>query len=129
MFPSIDLADPSWAVLVTDDYSIEFSIGEETPCTSVMLHVRGPETAIEPLRAVCERTGWRAFDTSTGDVIDFADDPAKGLRKWIAYRQKSGITGPLKGVSLPIDNKGAVVFDAPPQQSSVKKKKWWQLWH
>lgn len=41
LFPSIDLTDPTWAILATDEYSIEFSIGDETPCTSLMLHVRG----------------------------------------------------------------------------------------
>lgn len=84
------------------------------------------ETAIEPIRVLCDRTGWRAFDTSDGDLIDFAGDSTKGLREWIAYRQKAGITGPLRGVALPVDGQRLVFFDALPQP--MKRKKWWQIW-
>lgn len=122
LFPHIDFSDPTWGVLETEQYSIEFSIGDEVPCTSVMLHVRGPENAIGPVRELCARTGWSAFDTSSGDLIDFAADPTKGLREWIAYRQQAGITGPLRGVSLTAAGQGRVFFDALPQSPQKTKR-------
>lgn len=128
LFPHIDLRDPAWGVLEHEEYSIEFNIGDEVPCTSVTLHIRGPESAIEPLRLLCKRTGWLAFDTSDGELIDFATDPAKGLRDWIAYRQQAGIAGPLRGVSLPVKGKGVVFFDALPDRPAKKKRSWWQFW-
>src|SRR5439155_700804 len=83
--------------------SIEFSIGDENPCASLMLHVRGTESVIEPLRALCERTDWRAFDTSDGELLDFSRDPGKGLREWLAYRARVAPDAPVRGVALPIE--------------------------
>ena len=128
--PSIDLSDRTWGVLEADDYSIEFNIGRDEPCTAVMLHVRGPESVIVPIEAVCDQTGWSAFDTSTGARIDFAADPARGLRSWIAFRAKAGIAGPLKGISIPLPMTNPSSLHATPAASAIaaRKKKWWHFW-
>jgi len=129
IFPALDLTDPSWGVLATEEYSVEFSIGDDNPCLSLMLHVRGPESAIEPIQRLCENTGWLAFDTSDGDLIDFSNDPAKGLRQWIEYRLKADPSGPLRGIALPIEGKGIVFFDAFAQRAlEPPTKRWWQFW-
>lgn len=127
LFPAIDLTDPTWAVLIDDDYSIEFSIGDANPCTSLMLHVRGTESVIKLIRSLCERTAWRAFDTTDGKLLDFSKDPAKGLREWIAYRAQVAPDAPIRGVALPIEGKGVVFFDADPRPAR-RRKKWWQFW-
>jgi hypothetical protein len=38
---------------------------------------------------LCEHTGWRALDISTGDFLDEAEDPATGLRGWRALRDSA----------------------------------------
>jgi len=69
VFPAIDASDTSWVVLDTDDYSIEFNIGDESPCTSVMLLVPGQESVMEAIRLLCERTGWQGFDISSANQL------------------------------------------------------------
>ncbi len=84
--PALDLNDPAWGVLRGGDYSIEFNMGDDDPMDRIMLHVRGSDAALEPIRRVCEATGWRALDLSTGLFIDFNQDPAAGLRQWRSFR-------------------------------------------
>ena len=119
-FPDIDLSDPTWGTIEGDDYSIEFNIGDDDPCTSIMLHVRGTEQAIEPIRRLCDHTGWAAFDTTTDKVMDFAADPADGLRQWRAFRDQVLPGAPEKGVRITID--GAASSRAP------RARPWWQFW-
>ena len=88
MLPDLDLTDPAWGILDGDDFSIEFNIGDDDPIDVIMLHVRGGDDAIHVIQHICEHTGWRAFDTSTGDLVDFAQDPTKGLRQWRAHRDR-----------------------------------------
>lgn len=88
MFPEIDLGDPTWAVLEDPDFSIEFNLGEDDPCQGIMLHVRGGDGALAPIRHLCEQTGWMAFDPSKGDFIDLEADPGAGLRAWRAFRDQ-----------------------------------------
>jgi len=111
VLPTLDLTDPTWGVLESDDYSIEFSIGSEEPCRAVMLHIRGLDDALEPVRAVCEATDWQAIDCSSGDVIDFAVDPARGLRAWRDYRDRLTQGAPVKGVSVTGEDGRRVFFD------------------
>jgi hypothetical protein len=129
--PSVDLSDPGWGILEADDYSIEFSIGEDDPCTSLMLHIRGTESALEPIRALCAATGWKAFDCSDGDLMDWSGDPGKGLREWRAYRDQVIPGAPERGVSLPMEGDKRVFFDAlptRPRPSESSRKPWWKFW-
>lgn len=129
LFPTMDFTDPTWCVLLSDTYSMEFSVGSKDPCQSIMLHVRGDEAAIEPIRALCERTGWRAFDTSDGELIEFSADPAKGLRAWRAYRGRVAPGAPERGISLPAPGGGHVFFDSfAPSPQTASPKRWWQFW-
>ena len=129
--PDLDLGDPTWGILEGTDFSIEFSIGEEEPCTSVMLHVRGSDEAINPIQVVCDASGWKALDCSDGEIIEFDSDPAQGLRSWREYRERVSPGAPTKGVSLVGPDGKKVFFDAAPQtipQPETPKRRWWQFW-
>lgn len=129
LIPEIDMTDPAWGILETDQYSIEFSIGDEDPCKSVMLHVRGTEAALEPIRSVCATTGWQAFDCSDGELINWSEDPGKGLRAWRDYRDQVMPGAPERGASLPLPDGKRVFFDvAPTSGSKPSPKPWWKFW-
>ena len=130
LFPSINLHDPTWGVLVADSYSMEFNIGEDDPCRSIMLHVRGDEAAIEAIQKLCHRTGWRALDMSAGELIDFDSDPSKHLRSWGAYRQSISPEAPNRGVLFTLPDGGQVVVDAVTSTAPPPKrpKPWWRFW-
>lgn len=89
LFPEILTNDQrSWMVLEGDDFSIEFDSGDDDPVESVLLNVRGEAPALEPIRKLCEATGWRALDLSEGDYIDFKNNPDKGFAGWRALRDR-----------------------------------------
>lgn len=89
LFPRIQSnEEKTWFNLEGPDYSIEFDSGTEDPVDSVMLLVRGQATALEPIRRFCDATGWRAVDTSTGDFIDWRNNPDKGFAGWRAFRER-----------------------------------------
>lgn len=96
----IDLRDKTWGMLEGERYSIEFNIGSKDPCGSIMLHVRGEDSAIEPIKALCVHTGWSAFDTSSGELVDFHGDAAVGLRTWREWKERVLPGAPIKGVKI-----------------------------
>jgi hypothetical protein len=87
--PDIDFGDPSWGVLDGRGWSIEFSIGRNEPVESVTLHVRGSDDAISAIRAAAEALRARVLDFSTAEFLSFDADPAAGLRKWRAFRDRA----------------------------------------
>lgn len=128
ILPGLDLTDPTWGILEENDFSIEFNIGDDDPLDTLMLHVRGGDSAIHAIHHICEHTGWRAFDTTTGDFIDFAEDPAKGLRQWRASRNQVVASLEAEGKEVITDAKiGRIRVDAI-ETTKPKKKKWWQFW-
>jgi len=102
IFPSINLTDPTWGGLDTEDGSIEFNIGSKDPIKTMMLHARGGNSVIGAIQMLCDQTGWRALDMTTGDFINFENNPAEGLKQWRSYKDK-------------------VI-------ASYETKKWWQFW-
>ena len=86
--PEIDLHDPAWGNLKGDGFSIEFNIGKNNPVESIMLHVRDSNGAITIIEHICKKTGWRALDTSTGNFIDFNQNPERGFEQWRSYRNQ-----------------------------------------
>lgn len=89
LFPGIlSNEEKTWFNLEGPDYSIEFDSGTEDPVDSVMLLVRGQAGALEPIRRFCDATGWRAVDTSTGDFIDWNNNPDEGFAGWRAFRDR-----------------------------------------
>ncbi len=76
--PSINLSDPAWGILDGDNFSIEFNMGDDDPVHTIMLHVRGSDDVTGVIDRICQHSGWRAFDTTVGDFINFAKNPTAG---------------------------------------------------
>ena len=125
--PEVDFSDPSWGSLESDDYSIEFSIGDEDPCTSMMLHVRGTEAALQPIQTICTTTGWHAFDCSDGELINWDDNPGKGLLAWRAYRDKVLPGAPECGIAIPLHGSNNEMTSIS-QESKPTQRPWWKFW-
>jgi hypothetical protein len=89
LFPAADTSDPAWIVIDGDDFSIEVSTGDHEQCTGFMLHVRGGDTAVQPVMQIAKHFELRALDCSTGEFMDAMVDPASGLQQWRAYRDKA----------------------------------------
>lgn len=99
ILPEIKFQDSSWGSLDTKEFSIEFNIGDDDPVDSILLHIRGGDSAIDAIDKLCQSTGWRAIAITTGDFISFDHDPIAGLQKWRAYRDqvlKAKATGSLE---------------------------------
>jgi len=86
-FPSANSSDPTWMVLDGDEYSIEFSLGQNKSIEYLMLYIRGTAQAVDAVQHLCETTGWRAFDTAAGEFIDFTS-PSRydGVLRWQDYK-------------------------------------------
>jgi hypothetical protein len=85
--PGIDLSDPSWGRFEGDDFSVEFNIGDDPITESVMLHVRGSDSALGIVRAVAEALRVPPIDCSEGELIDLASpEAAEGFRASRKYR-------------------------------------------
>lgn len=128
--PGIDLTDPSWGILEGSTFSIEFAIGKDDPCRSLMLHVRGDDRALEPIRRLCAATGWRAFDCATAEVVDFEAGEGTGLDSWRAYRELVVPNAPKKGVVVTRKDGSRIVVDAvgTPGSAFAPRKRWWEFW-
>jgi len=119
-FPDISFSDPNWGIIDRPGFSIEFNFGEDDPLNLLGLHVRGIDDAIGAIRAICEASSWRAFDTTTGSFIDFQNNPALGLQQWRSFRDK---------VVAKISAQGEEVVQKGNYSFVIKKKKaWWQFW-
>jgi hypothetical protein len=127
LLPDLDLIDPTWAILDREDFHIEFNTGTKDPITTIMLHVRGGEGALQTIQRICDQTGWRALDTTVGDFIDFAGDPARGLREWTAFRDQVVAASEAKGKRVVTDAQvGRIRVDV--MELAKPKKKWWHFW-
>lgn len=112
IIPNVDFSDPTWGKLDGDNYFIEFSMGKEEIIDGLMLHIRGGNEVIEVLKTISKDTGWKPFDCSNGELIDFDYYP-EGLQKWKDFReqmaQKLKIKSPIKGITLnPEEDKGGI---------------------
>ncbi len=85
LFPIVNFSDPSWGVLTTQDYGIEFNIGDSEDCDSMMLHVRGGGEAAPAVAVLLDALKLRAIDCQTGDFFSL---PAAqvGFAEWQAFR-------------------------------------------
>ncbi len=83
VFPALDWADPTWGQLEGDGFSIEFPLGDEDPCRTLILFARGNATAAA-LRLI-DATGWCLLDTGNGGWMNLSADPDAGRRAFEAY--------------------------------------------
>jgi len=79
----VDWNDPTWGVLDGDRWSIEFNLGDSQTTDSIMLHVRGRGDPLPAITAICKRTGWTAFDSSSGELLDLQNPSPQG---WLAFQ-------------------------------------------
>ena len=86
IFPQANFSDPTWVVLDGKDYSIEFSLGQDEQIEVLMLHVRGSVDALDAIERFCQINDWRAFDSATGDFINFDLKHDEGFKRWTEYR-------------------------------------------
>jgi hypothetical protein len=89
LFPDADFSDPTWVILNREEFAIEFIVGHEDPVASLGLRIHGADRALAVAQLLCEQMGWRAFDPSFGELIDFGCDPEAGLRAWRAYSHRA----------------------------------------
>ena len=85
--PSSDFNDPSWGKLVTPDFVIEFNMVGGEIVDSLMLHVRGGDSAVAFIAALLDRLSRRAIDCSAGDFFD-PSASAQSLRAWRDFRDR-----------------------------------------
>jgi len=88
VFPTVNTDDTSWMTLNDKTYSIEFNVGDADPITTITLHVRGNDEALQSIRNISEKLNCKAFDTTEGEIINFSEKPNKGFLKWRNYRDK-----------------------------------------
>jgi hypothetical protein len=120
-YPQMDLTDPGWGILEGNDFGIEFNIGEDDPISSIMLHVRGGKSAIDAIQRVCQNTGWRALDMTTGEFMDFSTNSSARKRQWRGYMGSTAVSIEME------DDVDANGSSAEPSQPAPAKK-WWQFW-
>lgn len=89
-FPAIDLSDPTWGVVRTAEYSIEFGLGagEEEEIYCLALHVRGDESVVQVITALIDDLHARALDSWTGEFFE-PDIARESIRRWRAYVDES----------------------------------------
>ena len=86
-FPTANFSNPAWGLIVDDDWSIEVNLGGKEECESLMLHVRGGDSAIGAVATIVRRLKLRAIDCGKGEF--FAEDEAiNSFRAWRNYRDK-----------------------------------------
>lgn len=85
--PSSDFTDPSWGQIVTPDFVIEFNMVGDEIVDSIMLHVRGGDSAVAFIAALLDRLGRRAIDCSEGSFFD-PSASEQSLRAWRDFRDR-----------------------------------------
>jgi hypothetical protein len=87
--PATDFTDPAWGVLRTDDYSIEFGLGDDEVLYGITLHVRGSDEVLPHITQVLKTLGLRAIDSWTGEFFD-PDVAPHSLARWRNYVEEEG---------------------------------------
>jgi hypothetical protein len=72
-----------------ETFTVELNLGDDEPVGHLGVRAQGDDATVDALMRLCAHTGWRAYDVSTGDFLDAADDPAAGLRGWRALRDRA----------------------------------------
>jgi hypothetical protein len=85
--PSSNFTNPSWGQLVTPDFVIEFNMVGDEIVDSIMLHVRGGDSAVDFIAALLDRLGRRAIDCSEGSLFD-PSASEQSFRAWRDFRDR-----------------------------------------
>ena len=93
--PGVDWKEPTWGRFKGNGFSFEFNMGKADPSDGFMIHVRGGGDAVAALTKLASDCGWYLLDTSTGEWMHHAENPAEGWEGFQAFRD-SVIQGVLK---------------------------------
>jgi hypothetical protein len=85
--PQADFSDPAWGELSTPDFTIEFNMGRDAVVDSMMLHVRGGDSAVDFITALLQHLGLRAIDCSMGEFFE-PSAAAQSLTAWRHFRDR-----------------------------------------
>ncbi len=85
--PSADFSNPEWGVFEGDEFSIEFQMGDEEICQSVMLLVRGGGSPAPLIGALLDRLKLRGIDCQTSEFFDIEAARAS-FGSWQRYRDQ-----------------------------------------
>lgn len=113
LYPTADFSDTEWIILDTNDYSMEFAVSGNDPVDSITVFIHGNENCIDVVEKICDRMGWKAVDTGTGDFMDFSDNKEGGFREWNNYKNQVLGEVPIRKVK---------------NEEVNKKKRWWKFW-
>ena len=105
--PTADFSDPSWGILETPEFSVEFNIGSDEEVEGFALHVRGGDAAAGFVADLLERCGWRALDTSSSSGIFDPTAALESMRRWRSYRDNVLMTNSVSGNTMSPDQKVA----------------------
>ena len=87
--PAVDFSDAAWGVLRTDQYSIEFGLGDDETLHGVTMHVRGSDAVLPHVVNCIKALGTRAIDSWTGEFFDPAV-ASTSLAQWRRYVEDEG---------------------------------------
>lgn len=122
--PRATFKDAAWGELVADDCVIELNVGQDDPVRAVMLHVRGGDGAMGPIRAAAKALGCAALDCSAGELLDLErEDAGAGLEAWREYRDRVVEPPPSPATDRALKKKASGVLEvgkAPARKPTAK---------
>lgn len=71
--PAVNWSDPALGVYEDEDGSYEFNIGNDEPCTNIVVHLRGGEQTLARLVSLAEKWGWYLMDISQSEWLHHCD--------------------------------------------------------
>ena len=87
LLPDTNFSDPSWGMLIRSEFAIEFNMGSEEVCGSIMLHVRGGGPAMTTVTHVLKHLNLRGLDCQTGDFFSLEAAEAS-FGEWQDFRDR-----------------------------------------
>jgi hypothetical protein len=84
--PEVKFADPAWATIDGDDYSIELNLGHEDPVTAFAFHVRGGEDGLFLVADILTELDLRAFAPGTESGLFELDRSREAFLRWRDFR-------------------------------------------
>ncbi len=86
--PAADFSDPSWGVILEDDWSVEVNVGGDAICDGFGLYVRGGgEEAMDCVATILQATGTRGVDMQTGEFFE-RGAASESFGVWQSYRDQ-----------------------------------------
>lgn len=103
--PGVVWSDALHGVFESEDFSIEFDIGDEKPITAIMLSVRGGGDAFGAIKAFAVPNQWSLFDCSESTFLDLESSTAEGFEAFQEYRDRALPRGSRRSKNPPAGKK------------------------